>query len=50
MMKLGIENNISFYTDGYKRGKNDVMFEIIWNMKIEKNFFDGFQTAVGFPN
>eukprot|EP00347_Sterkiella_histriomuscorum_P018454 403345455 len=49
MMKIGIENNISFYTEGYKRGKNDVIFEIVWNPKIEKQFFDAFQTAVSFP-
>lgn len=42
MMKIGIENNISFYTEGYKRGKNDVIFEIVWNPKIEKQFFDAF--------
>eukprot|EP00347_Sterkiella_histriomuscorum_P023008 403336310 len=49
IMKIGIENNISFYTEGYKRGKNDVIFEIVWNPKIEKQFFDAFQTAVSFP-
>lgn len=38
--KVGATSNNSFYTDGYKRGKNDVIFEVIWNMKIDKTFFD----------
>jgi hypothetical protein len=42
MMKIGIDSNISFYSEGYKRGKNDVILEIVWNTKIEKSFFDAF--------
>ena len=38
--KIGVTTNSSFYNDGYKRGKQDVIFEIVWNMKIEKSFFD----------
>jgi hypothetical protein len=41
-MKLGATSNVSFYTDGYKRGKQDVILDIIWSPKIEKAFFDGF--------
>lgn len=35
-MKIGITSNNSFYTDGFKRGKQDVIFDIVWNNKIEK--------------
>lgn len=49
LMKIGITSNSSFYNDGFKRGKQDVMFEVVWNSKIEKGFFDGFQTAKPFP-
>jgi hypothetical protein len=48
-MRLGATSNVSFYTDGYKRGKQDVILDIVWNPKIEKAFFDGFQSAKGFP-
>jgi hypothetical protein len=47
-MKLGATSNVSFYTDGYKRGKQDVILDIIWSPKIEKAFFDGFQSAKPF--
>ena len=50
MMKIGIQNNESFYLEGYKKGKNDLIIEIVWNPKIDKSFFDAFQTAVAFPN
>jgi hypothetical protein len=42
LMKIGATSNVSFYTDGYKRGKQDVVIEIVWNNKIEKAFFDTF--------
>lgn len=42
LIKIGVTNNNSFFTEGYKRGKNDVIFEIVWNNKIEKSFFDSF--------
>lgn len=41
-IKLGITSNDSFYSDGYKRGKNDVIIEICWNPKTEKTFFESF--------
>lgn len=37
--KIGITTNSSFYSDGYKRGKQDVIFDVVWNMKIDKDFF-----------
>ena len=40
--RLNIESNVSFYADGYKKGKQDMIFDIIWNNKIEKSFFDSF--------
>lgn len=49
LMKIGVENNISFYKeDYYKRGKQDVILEIVWHNKIEKAFFDNFQSARSF--
>lgn len=40
LIKMGTQSNVSFYNEGYKRGKNDVIIDIIWNNKIEKPFFD----------
>jgi len=42
LIKIGAESNTSFFTEGYKRGKNDVVFDIVWSTKIEKGFFDSF--------
>lgn len=50
LIKIGANSNVSFYPnfDTYKRGKHDVIFEIIWNNKLESVFFDKFQTAKAF--
>ena len=37
--KIGVTTNSSFYSDGYKKGKQDVIFDVVWNMKIDKDFF-----------
>lgn len=54
MRNLGITTNLSYFTEGYKRGKNDVIFEIVWSNStgkaIDRSYFDSFQTAVSFPN
>lgn len=50
LIKLGVKSNVSFYNDGYKRGKNDVVIEIVWSNKIDKQYFDSFSSAVSFPN
>lgn len=38
--KIGVTSNVSFYQDGYHRGKKDVIIEVVWNIKIDKVFFD----------
>jgi hypothetical protein len=51
MAKMGdIKTNQSLYMEGYKRGRQDVILEAVWNNKIDKGYFDSFQTAVSFPN
>jgi hypothetical protein len=30
LVKLGVESNISFYADSYKRGRSDVIIEVVW--------------------
>ena len=42
MGKIGITQNISFFEQGYQRGKRDIILEIVWSMKVEKGFFDYF--------
>ena len=43
MAKIGVNSNVSFYNNDYKRGKQDLILEIVWNSKIEKPFYDQFQ-------
>lgn len=50
MKRVGISNNESFYWDGYDKGRKDVVFEIVWNNKINTDFLSKLQTAVNFPN
>lgn len=40
--KIGIDSNISFYEDGYNKGKKELIFEILWNTDIENSFFNSF--------
>jgi len=42
LIKIGATSNVSFYNEGYKHGKQDVIIDIIWNNRIEKSFFDKF--------
>ena len=36
LIKLGVDSNVSFYNDSYKRGKSDVIFDIVWHQKVDK--------------
>jgi len=40
--KIGINSNVSFYLnfDTYKRGKSDLIFEVVWNSKVPTEYFE----------
>ena len=44
MNKIGINSNVSFYPnfDTYKRGKHDLIFEVVWNIKVHAEYFEQF--------
>ena len=49
LIKVGTSGNDSFYgSDAYKRGKQDIVFEIVWNARIPIDFFNTFQSAKPF--
>ncbi len=52
LTKAGITSNVSFYPnfDTYKRGKYDLILEIVWNSAVPVEFFEYFQSAKPFPN
>ncbi len=52
LAKIGINSNVSFYPnfDTYKRGKHDVIFEVVWNSTLPEAFFSKFISARHFEN
>ena len=44
MIKAGVASNVSFYPnfDSYKRGKQDIIIEVVWNNRVPAEFFDFF--------
>ena len=40
LIKVGTSGNDSFYgTDGYKRGKLDIILDVVWNARTTNEFF-----------
>jgi hypothetical protein len=51
LTKAGITTNVSFYPnfDTYKRGKHDLILEVVWNSRVPPEFFEFYQSAKPFP-
>jgi hypothetical protein len=43
LMKVGNSSNESFYSsDAYKRGKQDLILDVVWNQRTSSEFFKQF--------
>ena len=51
LIKLGSSGNDSFYVnDAYKRGKQDIILEVVWNSRTPIDLLSQLQSAKSFPN
>jgi hypothetical protein len=49
MLKLGSNSNNSFYSaDNYRRGKQDLIIDVVWHHSLTKEFFSKFISAKPF--
>lgn len=43
LIKLGSSSNDSYYaSDAYKRGKQDVILDVVWSQRTQADFFSAF--------
>ena len=50
LRKIGAETNCSYYPENYQRkGRNEVIIEVVWGLQMSKQVFENFSAAKPHP-